>query len=108
MDHDDGDLSPAGRVARVLVLEDDVDAAYLIGKMLFRIGLQGVPATDGRTAREAALLMAPIDLILADVDLDGEDGLAIALEIKGVCGCQVIMTSGFHPPASEVPRGVDA
>ncbi len=62
-------------MARVLVVDDDVASARLVGKYLHREGYIAVLAHDGRSALVKATT-EPFDLILLDVMMPGFDGLA--------------------------------
>jgi len=102
MDQRNGKSSP-----RVLVMENDSDTGYLMGKMLFRLGLTGVPASNSQAALAAIATMAPIELVIVDAQMDNEGGIAIALKVKGECCCPVIVTSGNNPPDEGLPEGID-
>jgi two-component system CheB/CheR fusion protein len=62
------------RGLRVLVVDDNVDGAEMMGELLAALGCQVDLAHDGLAAVETADRLHP-DLILMDVGLPGMDGL---------------------------------
>jgi two-component system OmpR family response regulator len=62
--------------ARILMVDDDPGIRDVVSDFLGRHGYQVETAADGRQM-DAALRRGPVDLILLDVMLPGEDGLAI-------------------------------
>jgi signal transduction histidine kinase len=76
------DTSDTGEVAdacaaRVLVVDDNVDAADSLGMMLRHMGHEARVVYDGRSALRAADERAP-DIVLLDVNLPDMDGYAVA------------------------------
>ena len=63
-------------MSRILVVDDDVASARLVGKYLHREGYIAVLAHDGRSALVKAST-EPFDLVLLDVMMPGLDGLAV-------------------------------
>ena len=68
-------------MSRILVVDDDVAGARLVGKYLLREGYIAVLAHDGRTALAKAAA-EPFDLILLDVMMPGLDGLAVCRRLS--------------------------
>lgn len=64
------------RSDHILVVDDDPDIRNLLAEYLGAQGLHAVCAGDGRQMR-AALLSSPVHLIVLDLMLPGEDGLAL-------------------------------
>ena len=88
--------APAG-LARVLVVDDNEDAARLLGDVLTRKGYHARVALDAPAALEAATKMRP-DIAILDLGLPVMDGydLAIALRrLPGLAGLQLIAVTGY-------------
>jgi two-component system OmpR family response regulator len=65
----------------VLIVDDDRDIRTLIAAYLEKHGMLASMAASGRQMR-AALEQGPIDLIILDRMLPGEDGLALCRELR--------------------------
>jgi PAS domain S-box-containing protein len=66
---------------RVLVIDDNVDAAQSLAKLLEITGHEVQVAYDGPSGLEAALAMRP-DLVLLDIGLPGLDGYEVAQRMR--------------------------
>ncbi len=66
---------------RVLVVEDDVDAAESLAALLTREGFEVAVADDGLLGVDLSRGWGP-DVVLLDIGLPGVDGWAIAREIN--------------------------
>ena len=66
-----------GRPLRVLVVDDNVDAAQALGHLLELLGHEVTLAHDGPGALAAAAAVPP-ELVLLDIGLPGMDGYAVA------------------------------
>lgn len=66
---------------RVLVAEDDMASARLVGVILKRLGLEITTCSNGEAALEA-LGQAAFDLVILDMNLPVIDGLALARTIR--------------------------
>ena len=77
-----GSISQPLTGRRVLVVEDDAEAADIIHQVLERHGAEVIPAS---TAEEAALLLQRErpDVLLSDLGLPGEDGLQLVRQLRG-------------------------
>ena len=71
----------AGAPLRVLVVDDNVDAANAVGHLLKRAGHEVSLAHDGPAALAAAAAAAP-DLVLLDIGLPGMDGYTVAERLR--------------------------
>jgi CheY-like chemotaxis protein len=71
----------AGAPLRVLVVDDNVDAAKMLGHLLTMAGHQVSLAHDGPAALAAASA-APLDLVLLDIGLPSMDGYAVAARLR--------------------------
>jgi len=77
---------------RILVVDDDEGLRELLVRYLADNGYEASGAGDG-AAMKRHLATQAVDLILLDVMLPGEDGLALARELGGRGGPPVIMLS---------------
>jgi CheY-like chemotaxis protein len=90
---------PVGRSLRVLVVEDNVDAADSLSMLLRLYGQEVQVARTGPTALEMASASRP-DVVLLDIGLPGMDGYQVAQhlrkrpEFKGVMICAL---TGYTP-----------
>lgn len=80
------------RSGRLLVVDDDPELLELIAAYLERQGYAVVAVGDG-AAMDAALDGQDIDLVILDLMLPGEGGLAIARRLKRAGGVPIIMVS---------------
>ena len=72
----DGEATPAGTAGRVLIVDDDSRLRELTATFLERNGFSVWSAMDA--AQTAEVLAAfPIDVVILDIMLPGEDGLSI-------------------------------
>ncbi len=81
----------------VLVVEDDEDCAFLMGRLLARMGHQASRAADGRSALAEALSRPP-DVVLLDIGLPGMDGYEVAARLRAMPGPKpplIIALSGY-------------
>jgi two-component system OmpR family response regulator len=78
---------------RLLVVDDDPDIGALLVRYLGGHGFAVGVAADGAQLR-AALARGPVDLILLDLGLPGEDGLMLLRELQQGWRGPVIVISG--------------
>lgn len=103
------DLAPTANSApgrrRLLVVEDDHDAAELLREVLESFGHEVVVANDGEGAL-AELAHARPDAIVCDLQLGGPlDGLGVARRVRATPGCaKVRMVALTGSSADEVHR----
>jgi PAS domain S-box-containing protein len=71
----------AERARRVLVADDNVDAAESLGLLLRRMGHAVQLSYDGVAALEAALREPP-EIVLLDIDMPNLDGFAVAARLR--------------------------
>ncbi len=92
--------STVGVPRRVLVVEDDADAADTLAVLLRGWGHDVEVAGDGARALEAARARPP-DAVLLDLNLgDGPDGLEVAHRLRGEMGlrdARVVAVTGRPP-----------
>jgi len=70
------------RPARILVVDDDAELRALLQRFLLEHGYQ-VRAVDGGKAMDNALQREPADVIVLDLMMPGEDGLAVLRRLRG-------------------------
>ncbi|HVA35458.1 MAG TPA: response regulator transcription factor [Stellaceae bacterium] len=76
--------------AHVLIVDDDVSVRVLLKEYLEQNGFRISTASDGCALKEQ-LRRAPIDLIVLDLMLPGEDGFALCRWIRATRNTPVIM-----------------
>jgi PAS domain S-box-containing protein len=98
----------AGGPLRVLVVDDNVDAAKTLGKLLTLRGHEVSLAHDGPAALAAAAA-APPDLVLLDIGLPGMDGYAVAAQLRaaGHAGAALVALTGYGRE-DDIQRSRDA
>lgn len=88
-------LAPSVLPARhILVVDDDTELRAQIVAYLTEHGFQVHAAADAK-AMDVALSAAPIDLVVLDVMLPGEDGLSICRRLSADGGPAIIMVSAM-------------
>lgn len=75
-------VAPGDRCRRLLIVDDNVDAADSLAQMLRLAGFETRVAYDGRTAIEIAELMRP-DAVLLDLGLPLMSGHDVARRLRG-------------------------
>ncbi len=68
-------------VDHILIVDDDREIRELVGNYLQKNGLRTTVAGDGRQMR-AALDDGPVDLIVLDIMMPGDDGLLLCRELR--------------------------
>ena len=87
----------AGKRQRILVVDDNVDAADMLGQLLTAHGHQVAVFNDPFAALEAAGRLQP-DLAVLDIGLPGLDGYELATRLRSVLGkhpCRLVALSGY-------------
>jgi CheY-like chemotaxis protein len=78
----------------VLVVDDESVIADTLAEILSRSGYRGVPAYDGDSALETALLTPP-EMLITDVVLPGMTGIELAITMRRIFPeCKIILFSG--------------
>jgi PAS domain S-box-containing protein len=93
---------------RVLVVDDNSDAAESLADLVRMLGHPVEVAFDGPSAIAAAKTSRP-DVVLCDIGLPGMDGyeVADALRAAGLDGLQLVAVSGYAQP-EDVKRAIEA
>lgn len=82
-------------MARILLADDDRGSLDLVGRALAMDGHIVTAAEDGTDA-VAKLALGPYDVLVADVQMPGLDGIALAqVALKQIPGLRLVMMSGF-------------
>lgn len=80
--------------ARLLVVEDDSDIAGLVADMLAAHGYSVRTLPDGRDL-ERTLRREPIDLVILDIMLPGEDGLSLCRRLRATTRVPMLMLTAL-------------
>ena len=93
---------------RVLVVDDNLDAADSLADVVRMLGCDVVVAYDGRAALDA-MQANPLDVVLCDLGMPGMDGydVARALRTSGFGDVQLIAVSGYAQP-EDVRKAIEA
>jgi two-component system OmpR family response regulator len=90
--------------ARILMVDDDPGIRDVVSDFLGKHGYQVDTAGDAREM-EQALERGPVDLIVLDIMLPGEDGLAICRRLAIGEGPPIIMLSAMGEDTDRVGAG---
>lgn len=85
----------------VLIVDDEVEVRTLLREYFELEGYRVSEAGDGTGLREH-LEKHPVTLITLDVNLPGQDGFALAREIRAQRNVPIIMISGKQDPIDQV------
>jgi DNA-binding response OmpR family regulator len=86
-------VGPSEHPVHILVVDDDPRIRQMLSRYFGQEGYQVSVAADG-AAMYAQLSARPVDLILLDVVMPGQDGLTIAREIRAKSDVGIIMLTG--------------
>ena len=92
-----GDAKPACGRRRVLVIEDNQDAAEVLATYLGHLGHEVIVVHDGHAGLEAAFRHRP-DVLICDIGLPGVDGYEIARRLRSESdfdACLMIAVTGY-------------
>ncbi len=89
-------IAPASRPLRILVVDDNVDAARTLADLLGLLGHEVAIAHDGPGALASTKRTRP-ELVFIDIGLPGMDGyaLATALRAAGLDGAALVAVTGY-------------
>jgi DNA-binding response OmpR family regulator len=87
--------------AHILVVDDEPEIAELLRRYLSSQGYEVSTAPNG-TAMRRALAEADIDLLLLDLGLPGEDGLALMRSLREHSSVPVIVVTGRGEPVDRI------
>jgi two-component system OmpR family response regulator len=89
------------RPARLLMVEDDPEIAAMVSKMLNGHGYQVQRIPDGREL-DRVMKRDPIDLVILDLMLPGEDGVSICRRLRRTHAVPVLMLTALGSEADRV------
>ena len=72
----------SGRIDKILVVDDDARIRDLLRRYLTQEGFDVLLAEDGKSLTRV-LLREPVDLIVLDLMMPGEDGLSVCRRLRG-------------------------
>lgn len=75
---------------RVLVVDDDIDAAKTLSFLLREMGHDAAYATNGRAALESARTLQP-EFVFLDIGLPDLDGSDVAKALRNLPGCEAAL-----------------
>ena len=94
-------LDPPPTVPRILLVDDDSDLRSLVCEVLLGAGFEPFAARDGAEMRRA-LAEHDFDLVVLDLNLPGDDGLALCRELRARSDVPVIMLTARADPIDRV------
>lgn len=100
--------APAPSPRRVLVVDDNRDAAESLADLVSVLGHASEVAFDGPSALERARAMRP-EVVLCDIGLPGMDGYDVARALRAEYGpgLRLVAVSGYAQP-EDVRRAAEA
>ncbi len=96
----DREIGTAGESRRVLIVEDNVDAAESLAQVVELFGHRPEIAPDGPSAISMARAHPP-DIVLCDIGLPGMDGFDVARAFRseeGLNRVRLVALSGYTQP----------
>ncbi len=93
--------SQQAALPHVLAVDDDATIRDLISEYLKQNDLRVTTVADGR-AMQAVLAEEVVDLIVLDLKLRGEDGMALARRLRDESAIPIIMLTGRNEEADRV------
>jgi PAS domain S-box-containing protein len=97
-------LPPAENGLRILLVEDNVDAAEMLGELLELSGHEVETAHSGPEGLEAARRFLP-EVVLCDIGLPGMDGYEVCRQLKGdpaLRGTHLVALTGYGGEADRM------
>jgi two-component system OmpR family response regulator len=88
-------------IPRILIVDDDIDIRSLLAEYFEANGYQATTAQDGK-AMAQILNDVHIDLIVLDLNLPGEDGLALCRSLRTHSALPVIMLTARGEPLDRI------
>lgn len=85
-------MTQSSTLPRVLVVDDTADIRDLLTEVLGRRGFDVLTA-DGGAEMDSVLAASPVDIIILDSMMPGEDGLSICRRLNAAGGPPIIMLS---------------
>ncbi len=88
-------------IPALLIVDDDRDIRNLLAEHLEGQGFRVRKAADGK-AMMAALDAEPVDLVVLDLNLPGEDGLSLCRRLRAADATPVIMLTARSEPVDRI------
>lgn len=89
------------RAPHIVVVDDEEDIRSVVARYLTRHGLDTSQAADGAALRRL-MSERPVDLVVLDVNMPGEDGLSLARWLRTLGPVGVILLTGNSDPVDRV------
>jgi two-component system OmpR family response regulator len=86
---------------RILIVDDDPEIRDLLARFLFQHNFEAVTAPDG-AAMDAQLARGGVDLVVLDVMLPGEDGLALCRRLRALSTLPIIMLTAVSEETERI------
>ncbi|MBI2800059.1 MAG: response regulator [Gammaproteobacteria bacterium] len=86
---------------QILIVDDDREIRSLLAEYLESNGLRTLSAADGASMRKTLITARP-DLIVLDLNLPGDDGLALCRELRANSRLPVIMLTARSAPIDRI------
>src|ERR1700690_2920941 len=83
-----GHLQSAGRKAKALMVEDDMNTRFALSVLLKRAGLDVVAVTNGAAALQTLKHTRDIDIVLMDIRMPIMDGYETMTAIRDIPSCK--------------------
>lgn len=90
----------------VLLVDDDASNLLTLSALLEAEGFEVVTASTGDEARAAASERV-FSAALVDRNLDGEDGMALAAELRASASSSAVFILSGHPPEADAMPEID-
>ena len=87
--------------AHIVVVDDEADLRSAVARYLVKNGYD-VSEADGGGKLRAILAERPVDLVVLDINMPGEDGLSIARHLRTLGPIGIIMLTGAGDPVDRV------
>jgi DNA-binding response OmpR family regulator len=87
--------------AHILIVDDEAEIREVLRRYLATQGYQ-VTMADGGEAMRRAMAAAPVDLVLLDLGLPGEDGLTLMRSLREHSSVAVIVVTGRGEPVDRI------
>jgi two-component system, OmpR family, response regulator len=94
-------LAESNMSRHILLVEDDPDIARMSVEVLHESGFE-VSSVGSAREMDAALERAPVDLILLDVVLPGEDGFSICRRLRSGSTVPIVMLSACREDSDRI------
>jgi two-component system, OmpR family, response regulator len=90
----------------VLIIDDDPATRDVIATYLEGQGLRATPVADGRNMKRV-LAERPVDLIILDLKLSGEDGLDLMRDVTREREAPIIILTGYRRDETDKVIGLE-